>query len=144
MLDSTDTTHGLQSIAAGSMTFSDAGKILSWSIWAGAPGPLSLQVLAAAKLPIAAALGFSRFSWFRCFVGQVWRSDAQNPDNFQLVCDNAVSALQTGLNDFDIPEAEQCTFLPGDSVGWSQRPSDSGVISYTTQGATDDDVVRYR
>ena len=57
-LDSTDTTHGLQSIAAGAMTFSDAGKILSWSIWAGAPGPLSLQVLAAAKLPIAAASEF--------------------------------------------------------------------------------------
>ena len=75
---------------------------------------------------------------------QVWRPDDQNPDNFQLVCDNAVSALEIGLNEFDIPDVEQCTVLPNDSIGWSQRPSQSGVISYTEHGATDDDVVRFR
>ena len=44
-LEDLDTTHGLQSVATGALTFDNAGKLLSWTIWAGAPGTLSLQVL---------------------------------------------------------------------------------------------------
>lgn len=72
----------------------------------------------------------------------MWRPDnPDNPDNYQLVCDNAVNALETGLNEFDIPDAEQCTFLANDAIGWSQPGS--GVISYTTD-AEDGDEIRYR
>ena len=44
-LEGVDTGFGLQSIATGALTFENAGKILTWTIWAGAPGPLSLQVM---------------------------------------------------------------------------------------------------
>lgn len=141
-LEDLDTTHGLQSVATGALTFDNAGKLLSWTIWAGAPGTLSLQVLRP-SCP-STIIRFSWCGWLCCATEQVWRPDDQNSENFQLICDNAVSALQSGLNVFDIPEAEQCMFLPGDSIGWSQRPSRSGVISYTTEDVTANDVVRYR
>ena len=124
------------------MTFENHGRLLSWTIWAGAPGTLSLQVL----LPQAAcrcSIAFACFNWFCCAGEQVWRQMGVS-DNFQLVCDNAVSALQTGRNDFDIPEAEQCLFEAGDSIGWSQRPGEAGVISFTLEGATAEDLVRFR
>lgn len=125
------------------MTLENQGRLLSWTIWAGAPGPLSLQVLPPRCLPMRHRIRVLQFVLV-CAGEQVWRQWDISQDNFQLVCDNAVSALQTGRNDFDIPEAEQCTFEAGDSIGWSQRPGGSGIISFTPEGATPEDLVRFR
>lgn len=97
-----DVGTGLQLIAAGSMTFGGNGKILSWDIYAGRVGTVSLQV---------------------------WRPEPGGQNTYTVVCENAVRALAPGLNSFPVTESEQCTFLAGDVVGWSH--TGAGVIEYT-------------
>ena len=97
-----DVGTGLQLIAAGSMTFGGNGKILSWDIYAGRVGTVSLQV---------------------------WRPEPGGQNTYRVVCENAVRALAAGLNSFPVTESEQCTFLAGDVVGWSH--TGAGVIEYT-------------
>lgn len=62
----------------------------------------------------------------------MWRPDPAQTATYQLICENTVNAV-SGLNAVpqtgDITDAEQCTFLQNDVIGWSQ--DGAGVISYT-------------
>lgn len=55
-LEDTDVSSGLQSVATGALTFASPGKILSWQIWAGAAGGVSLQVRPTSQSPVVALL----------------------------------------------------------------------------------------
>ena len=96
-----DVGTGAQLVAAGGMTFGGNGKVLSWDIYAGRPGTVSLQV---------------------------WRPEPGLPNVYRVVCENTVTALASGLASFEVTPAEQCAFVAGDAVGWSHR--DAGVIEY--------------
>ena len=58
-LEDTDVSSGLQSVATGALTFASPGKILSWQIWAGAAGGVSLQVRPTSQSPVVALLTYS-------------------------------------------------------------------------------------
>ena len=57
-LDATYAESGTQSVATGALTFASRGKILSWQIWAGAAGGVSLQVRPTSQSPVVALLTY--------------------------------------------------------------------------------------